>query len=319
MHQGQEVRVELQRRLEDAACELHAADSMAEAGRKVLLTEFRKVLAHEAGSRSGADIEDLHQLRVAMRKSRSIMRTLRPWYRRRVMRRHARALRAVMRASGPVRDYDVLRESLIEFAPGQPEALARSLAALERQRANARGKLLFALYSDAWERFLPEYTDFLTTPGAGPARRLPRRMKAIQVRHVLPLLVQQHLTGVLAFEPALGDADAETLHALRIECKRLRYTVATFASILGPETGDYIAALKQMQDLLGRLNDIAVAGSLMPGLMPGLDFAACEFLNIYRQALEEEQAQLLENLDGEWQRFVSREVRQQLALAMLAL
>lgn len=311
--------MELQRRLENAPCALHPADSMAEAGRKILLMEFIKVLAHEAGSRSGADIEDLHQLRVAMRKSRSIMRTLRPWYRRRVIRRHARALRAVMRASGPVRDYDVLRENLVEFAPGQPEALTRSLAALDRQRANARGKLLFTLYSDAWERFLPAYTDFLTIPGAGPARRRPRRMNAIQVRHVLPLLLQQHLTRVLAFEPALGDADAETLHALRIECKRLRYAVATFASILGPETGDYIAALKQMQDLLGRLNDIAVAGALLPGLMPGLDFAACEFLNTCRQALEEEQAQLLENLDGEWQHFVSREVRQQLVLAMLAL
>ncbi len=319
MHQGQELRVELQRRLEDAACELHPADSMAEASRKVLLTEFRKVLAHEAGSRSGADSEDLHQLRVAMRKSRSIMRMLRPWYRRRVLRRHAGTLRAVMRASGPVRDLDVLRENLVEFDPGQSEALAHSVAALDRQRANARGKLLFALYSDAWERFLPAYTDFLTTAGAGTARRRPRRMNAIQVRHVLPLLVQQHLTWALALAPAPGDADAETLHALRIECKRLRYAISTFATVLGPETEGYIIALKQMQDLLGRLNDIAVAGALLPGLMPGLDFAACEFLNAYRQALAEERVQLLENLAGEWQHFVSREVRLQLALALLAL
>ena len=110
---GQELRRKLDERLTASVGTLQPDEPVGEAGRKVLLEEFRNVLAREEGSRSGADIEDLHQLRVAMRKSRSVMRLLRPWYRTRVIQRYNESLRNVMRASGPVRDLDVLREDLL--------------------------------------------------------------------------------------------------------------------------------------------------------------------------------------------------------------
>ena len=316
---GQELRRELDERLTASVGELRTEDPVTEAGRKVLLLEFRKVLAHEEGSRSGADIEDLHQLRVAMRKSRSIMRLLRPWYRTRVIRRHNDSMRSVMRASGPVRDLDVLREDLLVLDRGDTAEMQQSLEALDRQRTGLRGKLLFALYSDSWEQFLVDYTDFLVSPGAGTARTRPGRIVAQQVRHVLPLLVQQRLTRVLAYGPHLADADSERLHALRIQCKRLRYALSTFDALLGPEARDYIRELKRMQDHLGRLNDINVARGLLPRLMPGLDFAACEFLYAYRRDLEDERAHMLETFPAAWERFTSRESRQLLAEALLQL
>ncbi|MCY4526446.1 MAG: CHAD domain-containing protein [Anaerolineaceae bacterium] len=316
---GQELRRELEERLTDSVGTLQPDDPVGEAGRKVLLREFRKVLAHEEGSRSGADIEDLHQLRVAMRKSRSVMRLLRPWYRTRVIRRHNEAMRSVMRASGPVRDLDVLREDLLALDRSDSPDLQQSLVALDRQRTGLRGKLLFALYSDSWEQFLLDYTDFLVTPGAGVSRSRPGRIVAQQARHVLPLLVQQRLTRVLAYGPHLADADDERLHDLRIQCKRLRYALSSFDALLGPDLKAYVVELKRMQDHLGRLNDIAVAGGLLPGLMPGLDFAACEFLYAYRRDLEEERGQLLDSFPTAWERFTSRETRLLLAQALLQL
>lgn len=319
MNGGQELRRELDQRLRAGVGELRSEDPVTEAGRKVLLLEFRSVLAHEEGSRSGADIEDLHQLRVAMRKSRSIMRLLRPWFRARVIRRHNGAMRSVMRASGPVRDLDVLREDLLALERGDTAELRQSLEALDRQRAGLRGKLLFALYSDSWEKFLIDYTDFLVSSGKGSRKTRPGRVVARQIRHVLPLLVQQRLTAALAYGPHLADAGGERLHDLRIECKRLRYALSSFDALLGPEIGDYVRELKRMQDQLGRLNDIDVASGLLPRLMPGLDFAACEFLYAYRRDLEEERAHLLEDFPAAWERFTSRESRQLLAQALLQL
>ena len=316
---GQELRKELEGRLTAGVRELRSEDPVTEAGRVVLLVEFRNVLAREEGSRSGTDIEDLHQLRVAMRKSRSIMRLLRPWYRGRVIRRHNEAMRSVMRASGPVRDLDVLREDLLALDRDDAAELQQSLEALDRQRTGLRGKLLFALYSESWEQFLIEYTDFLVSPGAGTARSRPGRIVARQLRHVLPLLVQQRLTRVLAYGPHLADADSARLHALRIQCKRLRYALSTFDALLGPEAREYIRELKRMQDHLGRLNDINVARGLLPRLMPGLDFAACEFLYAYRRDLEDERAHLRETFPAAWERFTSRECRQLLAEALLQL
>ena len=316
---GQELRTKLDMRLAACDTDLRPDDRMAEAGRKVLLGEFRQVLAYEAGSRSGADIEDLHQLRVAIRKSRSALRLLRPYFRSSAIRGHGQLLRNVMRASGPVRDLDVLLENLANFDTAQQTALEQSLTTLQRQRTSARGKLLFALYSDAWEQFLPAYADFLTVQGAGVTRMRKNRIAPQQVCHVLPPLMYSRLAQVRAYGPALADADSETLHNLRIECKRLRYDVALFADLLGPEIRDYIAALKHMQDLLGRMSDIAVAQALLARLIPGQKKAARAALRSYLKSMAEEGEQSLAKFPAAWEHFNSRDMQRKLATALLAL
>ena len=316
---GQEQRTALDLRLSACDTDLRPDDLMAEAGRKVLLEEFRHVLAHEAGSRNGTDIEDLHKLRVAIRKSRSALRLLRPYFRSNVTRGYGQVMRDVMRAAGPVRDLDVLLENLGNCDTSQQAALEQSLTTLQRQRTSARGKLLFVLYSDAWEQFLPSYVDFLTTPGAGVTRMRKDRIAPQLVCHVLPPLVYGRLAQVRAYGPAVADADSETLHNLRIDCKRLRYVVALFTDLLGPEILVYIAALKQMQDLLGRMNDIAVAQALLARLIPGQKKAARPALRSYLEAQAEERTQLLAQLPAVWEHFNSRDVQRELAAALLAL
>lgn len=317
----QEPRAKLIKQLEAGARRLRASDRMAEAGRQALLGELLQALAHEAGSLNGADIEDLHQLRVALRRSRSALRLLRPYFRRRVVRRHERVLRSVMGATGPVRDLDVLLEDLARFDTRQQDALQQILRSLQRQRSSARGTLLFVLHSDAWEQFLPVYTRFLTKPGAG-ARKF-KRAKGVpqQAGHVLPGLLHGCVARVCAYGPTLAeaDADSETLHDLRIECKRLRYAVSLFADLLGPEIKEYTAALKRLQNLLGRMNDIAVAEALLARLMPGLDEAASGLLRSYLEALAEERSQLLLSLPAAWEHFNSRAVQGGLGSALLAL
>ncbi len=319
MDNGLEQRTALDLRLSACDTDLRPDDLMAEAGRKVLLEEFRRVLAHEAGSRNGTDIEDLHQLRVAIRKSRNALRLIRPYFRPKSIRGHERVLRDLMRAAGPVRDLDVLLENLGSRKIAQKTALEQSRATLQRQRTSARGKLLFVLYSDAWEQFLPSYADFLTTPGAGVTRMRKNRIAPQLVCHVLPPLVYGRLAQVRAYGPTLADAGSETLHNLRIDCKRLRYVVALFTDLLGPEILVYIAALKQMQDLLGRMNDIAVAQALLARLIPGQEKAARPALRSYLEAQAEERTQLLAQLPAVWEHFNSRDVQRELAAALLAL
>ena len=71
-------------------------DVMAEAGRKVLLTDWIKMLECEAGSRTGEDIEDVHDMRVSIRRMRSLLRLLRPYY----DEREAKQIRESMRRIG---------------------------------------------------------------------------------------------------------------------------------------------------------------------------------------------------------------------------
>ena len=55
-------------------------DNMAEAGRKVLLAELIRMLKHEAGSRTGEDIEDVHDMRVADSPDAQRLSPVAPYY-----------------------------------------------------------------------------------------------------------------------------------------------------------------------------------------------------------------------------------------------
>src|SRR5258706_11423347 len=85
-----------------------ADDNIAEAGRKILLAEFVKMLQHETGSRTGEDIEDVHDMRVATRRMRSLFRLLKPYYKRSAVQADKTELRHLAWTLGAVRDLDVL-------------------------------------------------------------------------------------------------------------------------------------------------------------------------------------------------------------------
>ena len=74
-----------------------------------------------------------------------------------------------------------------------------------------------------------------------------------------------------------------------------------------------------MQDLLGRLNDIAVAQATLSRVLPALDEAERSRLRSYLASLTEERAQLLAQLPAAWARFDSRDVQGQLSDALLVL
>ena len=109
------------------------------------------------------------------------------------------------------------------------------------------------------------------------------------------------------------------IHALRIEFKRLRYVVTLFSGLLGREIDDFIAELKKIQDLLGRMNDIEVARTWLTDLMSDLEGDQTAALWIYVDDLENERPGLQEQFPGVWKRFNTKTVQRKLANAVLAL
>jgi CHAD domain-containing protein len=64
-----------------------------------------------------------------------------------------------------------------------------------------------------------------------------------------------------------GDLSDEALHRLRISLKKLRYSTEFFAALYGSDrTLAYLNSLRQLQDDLGYLNDVAVAESRLADL-----------------------------------------------------
>lgn len=298
-------------------------DSMAEAGRKVLLGEFIAMLQHEAGSRTGADIEDVHIMRVSTRRMRSAFRVLRPYFKKKAIRPFMEQLREIAGALGMVRDLDVLIADLSQFQTtldhtGQ-SALQAVIAELDEHRSAARDDLNALFDSKRYARFIKQFAGFLTEPGEGALRITGKRTAPYQVRHILPILTAQQLVAVRAYDTILPDTDIEHLHALRIEVKRLRYLLSLFDDILGGSIKEFITELKVLQDHLGRLNDIRMARYRLDIRLDDLDNVLPGVLEEYLAALEHESPALLAAFPEVWLHFNSRKVQEKLSSALLVL
>ena len=238
-------------------------DAFSEAGRKVLRFHFDRMVAREKGTRAAKDPEELHAMRVATRRLRAAWRVFGDTYRTRKTRHIRRSLGEVAERLGAVRDLDVLLEAAEQYAANlsaKEQAGVKPLFdAWRRRRAEARHALIEELDSAAYRELLEEFRAFLADDSvARPVK--PNRPQL--VRDTAPAAIWAAYHRVRAYDGGVRWADLETLHALRIEAKRLRYSLEFFREALGPEAGELIRPTVELQDHLGALHDFHVAAEL---------------------------------------------------------
>ncbi|HEY2912356.1 MAG TPA: CHAD domain-containing protein, partial [Candidatus Angelobacter sp.] len=211
----------------------------------------------------GFENEAVHDLRVALRRCRSMADGFRAidsdkdWKR---MRRHATAL---FDSLGALRDCHVITEWVHKLGKvDDPIAhqLLRSLAAqetgLKQQSKNA---------IDAFDR---KQWQIWTNQLGQRARRLPVGS------HVFQVLALEKFIAVRRLEsPALKSGNEIAFHRLRIGLKKFRYVVENFLPQLHHE---WKAGLKQVQDLLGEIHDLDVVRESVLSVCASADPAALQ-------------------------------------------
>jgi CHAD domain-containing protein len=302
---------------------------MNEAGRKILAFHFARMRAHEPGTRAGIDVEELHDMRVATRRMRSALRVFAPYYKARTIRPYVVGLRRTARALGPVRDLDVFMQKAERYLDGLGPDHAGDLDLLldtwRDQREQARTEMLQVLDSSKHRDFVDAFGLFLETTGTGARQSAKIPPRPTLVRHVAPQLIYGRWASVQAFASLLEGAPISVLHALRIECKRLRYTVEFFEEVLAPSAEEVIEAVTRLQDHLGDLNDADVANAILGDFLlgPRPDGEAGRLIApgvvAYLAAKQSELQTLMETFPEAWQTFNQPSVRQALADAVAVL
>jgi CHAD domain-containing protein len=242
-----------------------AEDTMPEAARKVLRFHFSKMQNREAGTRTGADAEELHDMRVATRRMRAAWRVFEGAFKAGKTKKIRRNLEAIADRLGAVRDLDVLIEGLeaYQFALNdeQRPGLEPLLSLWRRQRASARAQLIAELDSDRYASFIKEMDTFLDA-GANAAAAVATPTSPHRVRDRAASEAWAAYEAVRAYELVLPWADVETLHELRIATKWLRYTLEFLGEALGPDCARLLERVVALQDHLGCLHDADVATKL---------------------------------------------------------
>lgn len=306
-------------------------EPLAEAGRRILRYHFERMLLHEPGTREGTDIEALHDMRVATRRMRSAFRMLKPAYLPGAIKFFRKELRRLGGTLGAVRDLDVALDRLARYADAHPEAdVSPLLIRWNGLLADARADLIAELDSARFATFVARFDAFLREPGAGakPAPS-PEAPAPYLVRHAVPPLIVDSFARVRAYEPVIPGAPVVTLHALRIDLKRLRYALEFFREVLGPEAGRVISVIKRLQDHLGDLHDADVAVSELSMLLdlheaaysgtPSYGRPNLDGVYDYLAAQIRERQRLVDTFPEAWAAFTAEDLRRDLALAVAVL
>lgn len=297
-------------------------DTMAEAGRKIFRYHFKRMRKQEPGVRAGEDIEAVHQMRVATRRMRAAMAMFAPYYRPKVVKEISRGLKATARALGAVRDLDVFLERAESYRAKLPPPMAAGLDPMfghwHKMRDKARLNMMKWLDDAAYEAFEERFKTFVETPGANVATDSETAVHPTQVKQIAPALIWEAYARVRAYEPLIPDSDIATLHALRIEGKRLRYTLEFFAEDLGPGANRLITAVTAMQDHLGNLHDADVDVAALTAYLAERDGrdGNLQTVRAYLSRRMADRSRLRGSFDKVWRRIVAPGFRRELGAAV---
>ena len=245
-----------------------AADERAERATLAILGALADVVeANLPGTLDDLDPEFLHDLRVAVRRSRSVLRQMKG-----VLppagRDRARAdLKWLQQVTGPVRDLDVQLldwEGLIEGLPAELRAdLAVTPSLLERRRAAAFSTMRRQLDGPRFRRSWAAWREFLAQEPLEPDGERPNADRPIGA--VVGRRIRREYRRMVEMGEAIDDeSPGEALHDLRKRGKELRYLLELFGHLWPPEAvKPLVTSLKGLQDVLGRHQDQEVqAGAL---------------------------------------------------------
>jgi CHAD domain-containing protein len=205
--------------------------------------------------------DEIHDLRVAVRRFKRVLVVLKPCFAREESRKLRRALKRIMENAGKVRDQDIAMHLLAKFSVSPPDAL---LPETQQWRDDAAQELARTL-RDWVRRNVP--ADWRKAQEAGTARKEDRQFCTASIHETatraLPRIVAEFFRR--GREAADDGASPHVIHRFRIAAKNLRYTLDFFAPLYGDSLAGLSDQLKQVQDLLGDINDAATVRLMLAG------------------------------------------------------
>lgn len=254
---------------------LDERQTIAEAARDIFQLLAADMAENLPGILCDWDSEFLHDYRVALRRSRSLLSSLKKMVPADECAEMLTGLKAIGTATGTVRDLDVYLLEQSDYQAMLPKSLHQGLSAFFASLSAARDRefeeLQQTLQALEYEKFMSQWLDFVHnqfcsltgTGGQQPCR--PAAAKFIRKR--LEKILQ-------AGEAITEHSPDEDLHSLRIQCKKLRYLLEFYRSLFPEkEMAACIRQLKKLQDNLGTFNDLSVQqemlGAYREHLTPG--------------------------------------------------
>lgn len=222
---------------------------------------LRIVTANHAGVLAALDSEFLHDFRIGVRGSRTLLGQIKGILPQHELEHFKTELSWLGRITGPARDLDVLLLGLRAPSKALNEEQHRALLVqLEKERARVQQALSEQLTSERYRELVNRWKSLLSRDASGTP---DDGCGALPLVTVLAQrgwrLFRRTLSGI---EHVRSDTPAQELHQIRTDAKKLRYLLDAAASLYDPdELAIVTRALRRLQSVLGEFNDTCMQAS----------------------------------------------------------
>lgn len=267
----------------DLRIDLHPTLRSDEATRIILGQLLDVLKANEPYIRQDVDIEFLHDYRVSIRRTRAVLAQVKEVFPAPAVAYFRQEFSSLARQSNQLRDLDVylLRQAAYTdmLPPGLHDHIQPLFAYLRQKRAAALAAVTAGLDTPEYRQLVHAWESFLagSLPDDGAAHNAGLPIVVMAQRRL-----RKRYRAIATMGSALGtQADDKALHALRIECKKLRYLLEFFASLFPPKKiTQLIMQLKALQGILGDINDLSVQEAYLQQVAQELPLAGHQDRNI---------------------------------------
>ncbi len=239
----------------DGSLHLLAADTVRK--------QVHKLRKELAGVREPETAEPVHQARVGSRRLRVALGMFDDCFPAKRARKWRKRIRRLLKALGPARDQDVhiafVRRVLAgledkAYRPG----IARLLLRLRQGREAAQLRVVKAADRIEKDGALDEIAAAVDAIAPRPGSSIHEYQSAA-VFHRARTILMDRLSKLLELQGCLKDPrDRHRHHEMRIATKRLRYGTEICRRAYGERLDPFIAAIKELQEVLGNVHDCDV-------------------------------------------------------------
>jgi len=229
---------------------------------KRLLKSFYEVMrSNEQGVIDDIDSEFLHDFRIAVRRSRSLLSQVKQIFPQKQLNSFQAGLAKLGAITTPQRDFDVMQLQFDEFRDMVPKKMRADLDpiydyAIEQRRLAYQNTCTY-LKGKQYQTFCDRWSRFLDQPPAANTRLANAQRPTLEVANerIWKIYRRSLKEGVVITD--LSPAD--DVHELRKTCKKLRYLMEFYQSLYDKKSiRRLIKTLKHLQDNLGTYQDLHV-------------------------------------------------------------
>ena len=233
-----------------------------ESARRLLQFTFSVLRLNEAGIKKNIDSEFLHDYRVAIRRTRSILKQLKGVFDADETAYYLNLFRDLGKRTNELRDRDVYLLQQTNYFNSLPPFLQPSLTLFFDNIAVSQRTLhkQFSRYlsSGTYKSFVKEWEAYLNRSSHPEPEQAPNAL--LSTISVARETIKKASKKVIHHGRIISqETTDEELHALRIDCKKLRYLLEFFVSIFPHQSiSPVILQLKELQNNLGDFVDFTV-------------------------------------------------------------